>query len=113
MKKYQVKKHRYLPTAIIRFPTKTVIMPEGIECDSDTTLDDIEIIEDTFPELISPQFDTLDEQTWTFKSSSSDGIYTVRKTINKIKCDCPGVWRSKDKRCKHIKEVEKELGILE
>jgi hypothetical protein len=29
-----------------------------------------------------------------------------------LKCNCPGTWRAKDRRCKHIKEVEKELGIV-
>jgi hypothetical protein len=42
--KYRIKKHPYLPVAIIRFSNKTVIMPEILECDPDTTLDDIEII---------------------------------------------------------------------
>jgi len=42
--KYKVKKHLYLPVAIIRFPNKTIIMPENIECDPDTTFDDIEVI---------------------------------------------------------------------
>jgi len=42
--KYKVKKHLYLPVAIIRFSDKTIIMPENIECDPDTTLDDIEVI---------------------------------------------------------------------
>ena len=42
--KYRIKKHPYLPVAIVRFPNKTIIMPELIECDPDTTLDDIEII---------------------------------------------------------------------
>ena len=42
--KYRVKKHLYLPVAIIRFPNKTIIMPENIECDPDTTFDDIEVI---------------------------------------------------------------------
>ena len=112
MKKYKVSKHNYLPVAIIKFPTKTVIMPEGIECDPDTTFDDIEVIETSFSIVDTPQQTLTLDQTWTFKSSSSDGVYTVRKNMNKIKCDCPGVWRSKDKRCKHIKEVEKELGLI-
>jgi hypothetical protein len=113
MKKYQVKKHNYLPIVILRFPTKTVIMPEGIECDPSTTLDDIEVIQDTSPSTTPPQQESLSEQTWIFKSSSSDGVYIVRKTPTKLKCDCPGVWRSKDKKCKHIKEIEKELGLIE
>jgi hypothetical protein len=42
--KYKVKKHVYLPVVIIRLHDKTIIMPEGIECDPSTTLDDIEVI---------------------------------------------------------------------
>jgi hypothetical protein len=30
-------------------------------------------------------------------------------TLGKLKCNCPGTWRAKDIRCKHIKEVEQEL----
>jgi hypothetical protein len=45
--KYRIKKHPYLPVAIIRFSNKTLIMPEIIECDPDTTLDEIEIINET------------------------------------------------------------------
>jgi hypothetical protein len=41
MTKYKVKKHPYLPIAIVRFTDKTVIMPAGIECHPETTLDDI------------------------------------------------------------------------
>ena len=41
--KYRIKKHPYLPIAIVRFSNKTLIMPDIIECDPDTTLDEIEI----------------------------------------------------------------------
>jgi hypothetical protein len=46
MIKYKIKKHPYLPVAIVRFFDKTVIMPAGIECHPETTLDDIIVIED-------------------------------------------------------------------
>ncbi len=41
--KYKVDKHAYLPIAIARLHNKTVIMPAGIECHPETTLDDIEV----------------------------------------------------------------------
>jgi len=44
--KYKVKKHKYLPIAIVRFNDKTIIMPANIECDPSTTLDDIEVIDE-------------------------------------------------------------------
>jgi hypothetical protein len=45
--KYRIKKHPYLPVAIVRLNSKTLIMPEIIECDPDTTLNEIEIIDET------------------------------------------------------------------
>ena len=51
------------------------------------------------------------QNVFEFKSSSSDSIYKVRQNGDKLKCDCPGTWRAKDRRCKHIKEVEKKLNI--
>jgi hypothetical protein len=111
MVKYKVEKHPYLPIAIARFFDKTVIMPAGIECDPETTLDDIIVVE-TEVEIKLTEPKLKEEKTWKFKSSSSDGLYVVRENMGKLSCDCPGVWRAKDRRCKHIKEVEKELGTV-
>lgn len=114
MLKYHVPKHRYLPNAIVRLGDKTYIYPSQIECHPDTTLEDI--IVDVEEIVIEEETSTLHEgekKTWEFESSSGDGKYFV--SLNKYgnpKCNCPGVWRAKDKRCKHIKEVEKELGIV-
>jgi hypothetical protein len=47
-----------------------------------------------------------------FESSSSDGFYQVTENMGKLKCNCMGYFRASDRRCKHIKEVEKELGIV-
>ena len=44
--KYRIKKHPYLPVAIVKLHNKTLIMPEILECDPDTTLDDIEVIDE-------------------------------------------------------------------
>ena len=46
--KYEVIKHRILPVSIANFPSGKVIMPAGIDCHPETTLDDIiEIIVET------------------------------------------------------------------
>ena len=50
-------------------------------------------------------------QTFEFPSSSGSEIYITRKYTNpdgsiKYGCNCPGVWRSADKKCKHIKSLE-------
>lgn len=107
--KYKVSKHNILPKTIVRFVGKTMIFPEGIECHPQTTLNDIveiqteQQIQEETP--ITPQQEKL--KSWKFESSSGGGTYIVKQTKNGgLRCDCPGVWRSKDRRCKHIKEVE-------
>jgi hypothetical protein len=114
--KYKVEKHVYLPVAIARLSNKTIIMPAGIECHPETTLDDIIVIDNT------PKIEVVDVQlkpkqpelrSWSFESSSGGGTYFVKETKNGfLRCDCPGVWRAKDRKCKHMKEVEKELGLV-
>ena len=107
--KYRVEKHQYLPVSIIQFKNKYMIYPAGIPCIPETTLDDIEVIESNKPKVVveKPQ-----KPKWMFESSSGDGFYQVIENMGKLKCNCPGTWRAKDKRCKHIKEVEIELGIV-
>ena len=107
--KYKVEKHHYLPVSIIRFKNKYMIYPAGVPCIPETTLDDIEVIESNKPKVVveKPQ-----KPKWMFESSSGDGFYQVIENMGKLKCNCPGTWRAKDRRCKHIKEVEIELGIV-
>ena len=110
--KYKVKKHAYLCIAIANFGSKHVIMPAGIECHPKTTLDDIIEIDDRpkvvekAPEVKQPS------QTWKFESSSGGGSYVVKMTPRGLTCDCPGRWRAKDKKCKHMKEIEVKLGLV-
>ena len=107
--KYKVEKHPFLCVAIIKFGNKYMIYPAGVPCIPETTLDDIEVIESNKPKVVveKPQ-----KPKWMFESSSSDGFYQVIENMGKLKCNCPGTWRAKDRRCKHIKEVEIELGIV-
>ena len=96
--KYKVEKHPFLCVAIVKFGNKYMIYP-----------DDIEVIESNKPKVVveKPQ-----KPKWMFESSSGDGFYQVIENMGKLKCNCPGTWRAKDRRCKHIKEVEIELGIV-
>ena len=67
----------------------------------ETTLNDINWIK---PEVKKQE---PEKNEWLFESSSDPGhFYKVRQIGVKLTCNCPGVWRSKDRRCKHIKEVE-------
>jgi hypothetical protein len=107
--KYKVDKHPYLPVAIAKFGNIHMIMPAGIPCIPETTLKDIVVI-DNNPVKVKEK--PVEKKKWMFESSSSDGFYQVTENMGKLKCNCPGTWRAKDRRCKHIKEVEKEVGIV-
>lgn len=105
--RYKVKKHDFLPIAIVRMGGKTLIYPSNIECHPQTTLEDIMEIKSKKSPTKNPTIPKTPNQTWSFDSTSGGGKYIVTKTLKGLKCDCPGSWRAKDRRCKHIKEVEK------
>jgi len=95
--------HMY-PPAIFTSPTdgQKYIVPGWQKCHPDTQLSDINWIK---PEVkkVEPE-----KNTWKFESSSAPGtFYFVRQTGTRLTCTCSGSWRAKDRRCKHIKEVEK------
>lgn len=106
--KYEVPKHSYLPVSLVTFGDKKYIYPSQTECHPQTTLQDI--IEVLSEEQIEKEKSTLpkkeEPKKWKFDSASGGGTYTVIQTPKGLKCDCPGTWRAKDRRCKHIKEVE-------
>ena len=82
---------------------KTYIVPIWMEVHPETTNEDI--IWDR-PKL-KPK-----EQVFQFESSSEKGMfYKVKVVGTKVTCDCQGVWRVKDRNCKHMKQVKKELGL--
>lgn len=106
--KYEVPRHSYLPVMIIRLGDKKYIYPAQIECHPETTLSDIkEVLSEE--QLIQEKINAPKKEPakkWKFESTSKGGTYTVTLTPKGLKCDCPGTWRAKDRRCKHIKEVE-------
>ena len=106
--KYQVDKHPYLCIAIVQMGNIKKIMPAGIVCHPKTTLEDIIEI-DTTPVEVKEK--PVEKKKWMFESSSSEGFYQVTENMGKLKCNCMGFFRSRGN-CKHIKEVEKELGIV-
>jgi hypothetical protein len=78
------------------------IVPGWQKVHPDTQLSDINWIK---PEVKKAE---PEKNTWKFESSSAPGsFYFVRQTGTRLTCTCSGSWRAKDRRCKHIKEVEK------
>ena len=83
---------------------KKVHTPSWQEVHPETTLEDIIVDKKPFEELF------VEPKTWSFKSASSDKEYTVK--LNKkgnLSCDCWGYIAHR--KCKHITEVKKELGL--
>jgi hypothetical protein len=100
--KYHLPKHNALTKAIVTLGDKRIIMPHGIECHPKTTIDDIIIVE---KRVNKPREEK--PMVWNFKSSDGKGKYQVRQDMGKLKCNCMGFWKSKDKNigCKHCQEV--------
>ena len=96
-------KHPFQPPSLLTLNGKTYIMPLWKEVISGTTLKDIN--------WIKPIVKKTTTESFKFTSSSSDKIYSTIKTTLasgeiKLSCNCPGTWRAKDRRCKHIKSLE-------
>jgi hypothetical protein len=101
VKVFKYKIESRLKPGIAKVKGKTFITPGWIPCHPKTELSDINWIQKV------PKEEKLKEiNTWRFKSSSGDGEYVTKKNGFKYTCNCPGVWRAKDKECKHIKEVK-------
>lgn len=80
---------------------KRYITPGWIPCHPNTELSDIIWVQKVPKEEKAKEIDT-----WRFKSSDGKGEYVTKKNGFKYTCSCPGFWRSKDRECKHIKEVK-------
>jgi hypothetical protein len=98
--------HPILPPSIVAGRDgKKYIIPTWQEINPLATLEDINWV----PKKTEPK---PESKTWTFKSSSSDTVYKVKQIDNTLKCNCMGFFRAKDRRCKHIKSVEKEINKM-
>jgi hypothetical protein len=85
---------------LVEIQGKKFLTPDWIEVHPQTTYTDIK----HEPVVVEVP---VQKSEWTFKSESSDSIYRVRQNGLKLTCTCPGSWRAFDRRCKHIKEIEK------
>jgi hypothetical protein len=96
-------KNQY-PPSLTTLGGKTYIMPGWQEVLPQTRLEDIN--------WVKPKVKRAEVIEHKFKSSSNDKIYTTKEHVSadgtrKYSCSCPGSWRAFDRRCKHIKSIEK------
>lgn len=97
--KYKIKS--LLPPGIVNIKGKKYLTPNLLPCHPKTELSDIIWVKN-----ISKIEQVKETDIWKFKSSSGEGEYVTKKNGFKYTCNCPGVWRAKDRECKHIKEVK-------
>lgn len=97
--------HPILPPTIWENQGKTYLMPLWKEVIKGTTLEDIEWIK---PKEKTKLVESI-KKTWKFESKSEPGSFYIVTQISdfKVKCNCPGFYRAKDrtKGCKHVQEI--------
>mgnify|MGYP001204643129 CR=1 FL=1 len=98
--------NHWMPPALIRLNNKMYLVPTWVEVPENTELKDIV--------WNKPKTKTTLTEVRTFVSSSNSDITYETKRIEspngdvRYTCNCPGFWRAKDKRCKHVKNFGKK-----
>ncbi len=93
--------HAYMAPSMQVKDGERFIIPGDIKVHPETTFDDIV--------WMKPQPKKRTEPIIEISTSSSKDIeYTTKyyPDSGNIHCSCPGTWRAKDRRCKHIKAME-------
>jgi len=100
---YYEMEHAYLSAALwINNEGDKILLPTMQKVHPKTTLEDIKVIRPKPKKRTEPIIETH------ISSSSKDIEYTTKyyPDSGNFYCTCPGTWRAKDRRCKHIKALE-------
>jgi hypothetical protein len=106
--------HYMLPPTLFISPVdgQKYIVPTWQKVHSETTLNDIEWIKPEIKKVNQLEDSKPSSTEYKFESKSEPGnFYVVRVTGDKVKCNCAGQYRAKDRQCKHMKEVRQKLGL--
>jgi len=99
--------HQILPPSLVKLGGKTFIVPTWEKVHPKTRLEDIDWVKPKPKKVI------VEKQEFQFESKSDPGhFYKVTVKDNKVDCTCSGKWRAKDRQCRHMKDVKKQLGIV-
>ncbi len=99
---YYEMEHAYLsPALYTNSKGEKIILPSMQKVHPKTTLEDIKVIRPKTEKRTEPIIEIN-------ISSSKDIEYTTKyyPDSGNYYCSCPGTWRAKDRRCKHIKALE-------
>ena len=100
---YEVE-HAYLSPALwTNSKGEKMILPTFQKVHPETILEDIKLIRPKIKKRTEPIIETS-------ISSSGDVTYETKyyPDSGNYYCSCPGTWRAKDRRCKHIKALEEK-----
>jgi len=105
--------HAYIAPALFVSPRdgQKYMIPGWQKVHPDTQLTDINWVR---PEIkvTEQKQEQLAPTEYKFESKSEPGsFYVVRVIGDKVKCNCAGQYRAKDRQCKHMKEVKQKLGL--
>tara|TARA_R110000822_G_scaffold48761_4_gene128122 strand:+ start:1962 stop:2408 length:447 start_codon:yes stop_codon:yes gene_type:complete len=97
--------HGYMQPQLQIHKGEKYIIPGDIKVHPETTFDDIVWVKPKKQKRTEPIIET-------YTSSSNGGEYKTKyfPDSGNYQCSCPGTWRAKDRRCKHIKELESKNG---
>ena len=101
---YYEMKHPYLSASLFTDSNgDKFILPTWEKVHPKTTLEDIKVVRPKPKKRTEPIIET-------HISSSKDIEYTTKyyPDSGNYYCTCPGTWRAKDRRCKHIKALEEK-----
>jgi hypothetical protein len=102
--RFQYEHNNILPPGLTTLDGQKYMMPGWVKVNHYTTLADIKHIPPIKPVTKVEEF--------KFDSSSSNKVYVAKRYTKpdgevKITCNCAGTWRAFDRRCIHIKSLEK------
>ena len=103
----------YFNPGLVTLNGKKYMVPDWVEVLPETTLNDIKPFEEETRGRKKGSKKIENPNEWRFESKSDPGSFYVVTQISdyKVKCTCSGQYRAKDRKCRHMKEVMKELGI--
>jgi len=112
-RRFKYDHEHFIPPALFISSTdgQKYIVPTWQKVHPDTQLSDINWIKPE-PKVVEQKQEQLNPTEYKFESKSEPGsFYVVRVIGNKVKCNCAGQYRAKDRQCKHIKEVKQRLKL--
>ncbi len=111
----------FVDVRVFRYTYEHPVLPPSLFTDKDGQKWIVPIWKKVLPETTlkdinwvkpKPKKVKLQKNEFQFESKSDPGhFYKVTVIGKKVDCTCSGKWRAKDRQCRHMKDIKKQLGI--